>query len=153
MTIAVAADHAGFVLKQPVLKLARELGHEALDLGTHSTDPVDYPDYAEKAAHAILDKRADRAILLCGSGAGICVAANKFRGIRAATCHDTFSAHQVVEDDSVNALCIGARIVGPSLALELVRTFLQAQFSGAERHIRRLHKVMEFELQNLGVGK
>jgi len=145
MTIAVAADHAGFALKQFVLDTAREMGHEALDLGTHSADPVDYPDYAERAAHAITEKRADRAILLCGSGAGICVAANKFRGIRAATCHDTFSAHQSVEDDSVNALCIGARIVGPSLAVELVRTFLEAQFSGADRHVRRLHKVMSFE--------
>jgi len=153
MTVAVASDHAGFPLKASVLNAARELGHEPLDLGTHSTDPVDYPDYAEKAAYAITEKRADRAILLCGSGAGICVAANKFRGIRAATCHDTYSAHQVVEDDSVNTLCLGARIVGPSLALELVRTFLQAQFSGAERHVRRLHKVMNIELQNQGTSK
>ncbi len=145
MTIAVAADHAGFALKQSVLDAVREMGHEAIDLGTHSTEAVDYPDYAEKAAQAIRDKRADRGILLCGSGAGICVAANKFAGIRAATCHDTFSAHQAVEDDAVNIVCIGARIVGPSLAVELVRTFVQAQFSGAERHVRRLHKVTSFE--------
>jgi len=150
MTIAVAADHAGFTLKQLVLDTVRELGHQSLDLGTYSSDAVDYPDYAEKAAHAVVEKRADRAILLCGSGAGICVAANKFRGIRAATCHDTFSAHQAVEDDSVNALCIGARIVGPSLAAELVRTFLQAQFSGADRHVRRLHKVLHIESENQG---
>ena len=145
MTIAVAADHAGFPLKQVVLEAVRGMGHEALDLGTHSTEPVDYPDYAEKAAGAIHAKVADRAILLCGSGAGICVAANKFHGVRAATCHDTFSAHQAVEDDSVNVLCIGARIVGPSLALEIVSTFTRAQFSGAERHVRRLHKVISFE--------
>ena len=152
MTIAVAADHAGFALKQSVLDTVREMGHEAIDLGTHSADAVDYPDYAEKAAHAIHEKRADRAILVCGSGAGICVAANKFKGVRAATCHDTFSAHQAVEDDAVNTLCIGARIVGASLAMELVRTFAQAQFSGAERHVRRLHKVMGFE-QERGAGK
>ncbi len=147
MTIAVAADHAGFVLKQCVIDTVREMGHEAIDLGTHSTEAVDYPDYARKAADAIHTKRADRAILLCGSGAGICVAANKFQGVRAATCHDTFSAHQAVEDDAINIVCLGARIVGPSLAVELVRTFLQAQFSGAERHVRRLHKVMEFDGQ------
>jgi len=145
MTIAVAADHAGFPLKVQILQQVRELGHEPLDLGTHSTDPVDYPDYAEKVAHAITEKRADRGVLLCGSGAGICIAANKFRGIRAATCHDTFSAHQAVEDDATNTLCIGARIVGPSLAVELVRTFLNAQFSGADRHVRRIEKVKQFE--------
>ncbi|MDQ6677038.1 MAG: ribose 5-phosphate isomerase B [Acidobacteriota bacterium] len=145
MTIAVAADHAGFPLKAAILQLVQELGHEPLDLGTHSTEPVDYPDYAEKMARAITEKRADRGVLLCGSGAGICIAANKFRGIRAATCHDTFSAHQAVEDDAANTLCIGARIVGPSLAVELVRTFLNAQFSGAARHVRRLEKVKRFE--------
>ena len=150
MTIAVACDHAGFALKQSVLDAVIGMGHAALDLGTDSTNPVDYPDYAEKIAHAIRDKRADRAILLCGSGAGICVAANKFRGVRAATCHDTFSAHQAVEDDAVNTLCIGARIVGSALAIELVRTFLNAQFSGEERHVRRLHKVMQFETDNHG---
>jgi ribose 5-phosphate isomerase B len=150
MTIAIACDHAGFVLKQPVMDAVIGMGHAALDFGTDSTSPVDYPDYAEKIAHALQDKRADRAILLCGSGAGICVAANKFRGVRAATCHDTFSAHQAVEDDAVNTLCIGARIVGSALAIEVVRTFLNAQFSGAERHVRRLHKVMQFEADHHG---
>jgi len=153
MTIAVACDHAGFALKEPVLEAVTAMGHAALDLGTHSTDAVDYPDYAEKIAHAIAEKRADRAILLCGSGAGICVAANKFRGIRAATCHDTFSAHQAVEDDAVNTLCIGARIIGSALAIEVVRTFLNAQFSGADRHVRRLHKVMQFEADSHGTVK
>lgn len=145
MKIAVAADHAGFPLKQRVLDAVSQLGHEALDLGTDSTAAVDYPDYARAVADAITDGRADRAILLCGSGAGACVAANKFKGIRAATCHDTFSAHQSVEDDATNVMCIGARIVGPSLATELVNTFLNAKFSGLERHVRRLNKVLQFE--------
>lgn len=149
MKIAVASDHAGFPLKEQVLEAVREQGHEALDFGTDSTAPVDYPDYAKAAAEAIGDGRAERAILLCGSGAGACVAANKFKGIRAATCHDTFSAHQSVEDDATNVMCIGARIVGPSLATELVSTFLKARFSGLERHVRRLNKVEEFE-QNFG---
>lgn len=145
MKIAVATDHAGFPLKEGVLETVRQQGHEAIDLGTNSTAAVDYPDYARAVAEAILDGRAERAILLCGSGAGACVAANKFKGIRAATCHDTFSAHQAVEDDSANVMCIGARIVGPSLAKELVVTFLKAVFSGLERHVRRLHKVEQFE--------
>src|SRR5262249_58001336 len=117
------------------------------DLGTNPTDAVDYPDYAKAVAEAVLDGRADRAVLLCGSGAGACVAANKFRGIRSATCHDVFSAHQCVEDDDVNVLCLGARVVGPSLAMELVRVYVRAVFSGAERHRRRLAKVAAFEEQ------
>lgn len=153
MTIAVAADHAGFTLKQIVLDTVRESGHEALDLGTHSIEAVDYPDYAEKAAHALIEKRADRAVLLCGSGAGICVAANKFHGVRAATCHDTFSAHQAVEDDSLNALCLGAQVIGQSLAAELVRTFLNAQFSGEDRHVHRLHKLMAFDAKTGGAKR
>jgi ribose 5-phosphate isomerase B len=106
---------------------------------------VDYPDYARAAAEAVLGGHADRAILLCGSGAGACVAANKFKGVRAATCHDPFSAHQSVEDDDVNVLCLGARIIGPELALELVRRYMGAKFSGADRHRRRLAKVAGFE--------
>ncbi len=145
MRIAVATDHAGFPLKAMILETVRQQGHEAIDLGTNSTAPVDYPDYAHAVATAILEGRADRSVLLCGSGAGACVAANKFRGIRSATCHDTFSAHQSVEDDDCNVMCIGARIVGPSLAAELVKTFLNAKFSGAERHVRRLEKVAQFE--------
>ncbi len=123
------------------------MGHEPLDLGTDSTAPADYPDYARAVARAVLDGRAERAVLICGSGAGACVAANKFRGVRAATCHDSFSAHQAVEDDDVNVMCLGARVVGEELAVELVRTYLNARFSGAERHRRRLGKVAGFEAE------
>src|SRR5258707_2021878 len=145
MKIAVAADHGGYPLKARIIRDLTESGNEVSDLGTNSTDPVDYPDYARAVAEAILQGRAERAILLCGSGAGACVAANKFAGIRAATCHDVFSAHQAVEDDDVNVMCLGARIVGPDLASELVRTYVHAQFSGLERHRRRLEKVKSFE--------
>jgi ribose 5-phosphate isomerase B len=145
MRIAVAADHAGFPLKQRVIDEVRKLGHEPLDLGTHSTDAVDYPDFARAVAETLRDGHAQRAVLICGSGAGACVAANKFRGVRAATCHDTFSAHQGVEDDGVNVLCLGARVVGQELAAELVRTYLQARFSDVERHRRRVAKIEQFE--------
>jgi len=145
MIIAVASDHAGFPLKERVIEIARSLGHESLDLGTCSTEPVDYPDFAEAIAHAILNGKAERGILLCGSGVGASVAANKFRGIRAGTCHDTYSAHQCVEDDDANVLCLGARVIGPEVAIEIVRAYLGAHFSGAERHLRRLAKVATFE--------
>ncbi len=147
MRVAVATDHAGFPLKARVIEELRKLGHETIDLGTNSTEPVDYPDYAKAAAQSILGGQAERAVLICGSGAGACVAANKFRGIRAATCHDVFSAHQAVEDDDVNVLCLGARVVGPELAVELVRDYVQARFSGLERHRRRLAKIAAFEEQ------
>ena len=145
MIIAVASDHAGFPLKERVIEIARSLGHDSIDLGTCSTEPVDYPDFAEAIAHAILNGKAERGILLCGSGVGASVAANKFRGIRAGTCHDTFSAHQSVEDDNTNVLCLGARVIGPELAIEIVRAYLGAHFSGAERHVRRLAKIAAFE--------
>jgi ribose 5-phosphate isomerase B len=145
MNVAVATDHAGFPLKGRVLEALRKAGHQAIDLGTNSTDPVDYPDYARAVAHAVLEGRADRAVLICGSGAGACVAANKFLGIRAATCHDSFSARQCVEDDDVNVLCLGARVIGPELAMDVVRDYLSATFSGAERHRRRLAKIAGFE--------
>jgi ribose 5-phosphate isomerase B len=145
MKVAVACDHAGFVLKLQVIDELRKEGHEIRDLGTNSTDPVDYPDYSRAVAEAVLSGAAERAVLICGSGAGACVAANKFRGVRAATCHDTFSAHQCVEDDDVNVLCLGGRVVGAELAVELVRTYLHARFSGAERHVRRLAKIAGFE--------
>ena len=145
MNLAVATDHAGFPLKSEVIETLRQMGHQVTDLGTDSPSPVDYPDYAEKLAKAVTEGRAERGILLCGSGAGACVAANKFRGIRAATCHDTFSARQSVEDDDVNVLCIGGRVVGPSVARELVKSFVDAKFSDAERHRRRLSKVLGFE--------
>jgi ribose 5-phosphate isomerase B len=145
MRIAVASDHAGFPLKARVISELQALGHETADLGTCNTDPVDYPDYARAVAEAVLGGRAERAVLVCGSGAGAAVAANKFRGIRAATCHDTFSAHQCVEDDDVNVLCLGARVIGQELAAEVVRSYANARFSGAERHLRRVAKILAFE--------
>jgi ribose 5-phosphate isomerase B len=145
MNVAVASDHAGFPLKARVAEELRKWGHQVTDLGTNSTDPVDYPDYAKAVAEAVLQGRAERAVLICGSGAGACVAANKFKGIRAATCHDSFSARQCVEDDDVNILCLGARVIGPELAVDLVRDYIGAHFSGAERHRRRLGKVAAFE--------
>ena len=150
MRIAVAADHAGFPLKQTVLDEIERLGHEAVDLGTFSTDAVDYPDYAEKLGRSIIDGDADRGIVLCGSGVGASVAANKMRGIRSAVCHDTYSAHQGVEHDDMNVLSIGARIIGPELALEVVRAFAGAEFSGDERHVRRLNKVLAIEERSMG---
>jgi ribose 5-phosphate isomerase B len=134
-------------LKARVIEELRKAGHEVSDLGTNSADPVDYPDYARAVAEAVLSGRAERAVLLCGSGAGACVAANKFRGIRGATCHDSFSARQCVEDDDVNVLCLGARVIGPELAVELVRDYVNARFSGAERHRRRLAKIAAFEAE------
>ena len=145
MKLAVASDHAGVALKARVLEELLSGGHEATDLGTDTTDPVDYPDYAKAVALAVLGGQAERAVLICGSGAGAGVAANKFKGIRAATCHDSFSARQCVEDDDVNVLCLGARVIGPELALDVVRDYVGARFSGAERHRRRLAKVAAFE--------
>jgi ribose 5-phosphate isomerase B len=143
--LAVASDHGGFPLKARVAEELRRLGHDVTDLGTNSTEAVDYPVYAEAVAREILEGRAERAVLICGSGAGACVAANKFRGIRAATCHDSFSARQCVEDDDVNVLCLGARVIGPELAADLVRDYVGAKFSGAERHRRRLSEIAGFE--------
>jgi len=145
MKLVLASDHAGVALKSHVIEKLRQEGHEITDLGTNTTDAVDYPDYAKAVALAVLHGDAERAILICGSGAGACVAANKFKGIRAATCHDSFSARQCVEDDDVNVLCLGARVIGPELALEVVRDYVAARFSGAERHRRRLGKVAAFE--------
>ncbi|HTS25010.1 MAG TPA: ribose 5-phosphate isomerase B [Bryobacteraceae bacterium] len=147
MNVAVASDHAGFPLKGRVAEELRKLGHQVTDLGTNSTESVDYPDYAKAAAEAVLEGHAERAVLICGSGAGACVAANKFKGIRAATCHDSFSARQCVEDDDVNILCLGARVIGPELAVDVVRDYAAAKFSGAERHSRRLAKVLAFEAE------
>jgi ribose 5-phosphate isomerase B len=145
MIIAMAADHGGFLLKEALAQFVHSLGHTVLDLGTKSEAPVDYPDYARALGWSVGTGGADRGILICGSGVGASVAANKVPGIRAGLCHDTFSAHQGVEDDDMNVLCLGARIVGPELAKELVRTFLAARFSGAERHVRRVGKVNELE--------
>jgi ribose 5-phosphate isomerase B len=145
MNISIGADHGGFQLKVVLADYLRQLGHTVTDLGTYSPEAVDYPDFAKAVALAVLDKKAERGIVVCGSGVGACVAANKVPGIRAAICHDTFSAHQGVEDDDMNVLCLGARIVGPELAKEIARTFLSASFSHAERHVRRLGKVSAIE--------
>ncbi len=146
MIVAIGADHAGFALKATILETIEAAGHEVLDCGPdHVVPGDDYPDYAESVGRAVVDGRAERGVLVCGSGVGASVAANKIHGIRAALCHDTFSAHQGVEDDSMNVLCLGARVVGTALAAELVRTFLGARFSGLERHERRLGKVMALE--------
>jgi RpiB/LacA/LacB family sugar-phosphate isomerase len=145
MRIAVAGDHAGFEMKRDLAALLGQQGHEVLDLGTHSTAAVDYPDCAEAVASAIRDRRADRGIVVCGSGAGASIAANKMPGIRAAVCHDCYSAHQAVEHDDMNVLCLGARVVGFALAQELVAAFLVATFSGEERHQRRLGKILALE--------
>ena len=145
MRVAVAADHAGFELKQHLAKFLADEGHSVFDLGTHDTEPVDYPDAALAASRAVLDGRVGRAVLICGSGAGACVATNKVRGIRAATAHDAYTAHQMVEHDDVNILCLGSRVIGPSLAEDLTRTFLAAEFTGEERHQRRLSKIKALE--------
>ena len=145
MKVAVGADHAGFPLKQTVIEAVRAAGHEPIDLGTDSTAAVDYPDYTEKVGRAILDGRAERGIMLCGSAVGANIAANKMKGIRAGVCHDTYSAHQSVEHDDMNVLCLGARIIGPETATEIVRAFLGATFSGEERHKRRVAAIHEIE--------
>jgi ribose 5-phosphate isomerase B len=143
--IAVGVDHAGFPLKQGTIEVVRELGHSAEDLGTDSTDPVDYPDFARAVAVAVASGRCDRGIVICGSGVGASVAATKVPGIRAAMCHDTFSARQGVEDDDMNVISLGARVIGPALAAEIIKAFANARFSEAERHVRRLRKVNAIE--------
>ena len=145
MKIAIGADHAGFDLKEAVKARLLEWKHQVLDLGTNSRDPVDYPDFAEAVGLAVRDGKADRGIVLCGSGVGASVAANKIPGIRAGLCHDHYSAHQGVEHDDMNVLVLGGRIIGQSVALELVRAFLDARFSAEERHQRRLDKVKAIE--------
>jgi ribose 5-phosphate isomerase B len=146
MRIAVAADHAGYPLKPVVVDDLQLAGHEVADLGTHDPhQPDDYPDFATLACEAIRRGQAERAVIICGSAVGVVVAANKFPGIRAGVCHDTYSAHQGVEHDDMNVLCLGARIIGPELAREIVRTFIGARFTGEERHVRRLTKVKAIE--------
>ncbi len=149
MIIAVATDHGGFPLKERVLDVVRECGHEILDLGTYSTDPVDYPDYAHAIGEAIQQGRAQRGVLMCGSGVGASVAANKMIGIRAGLCHDTYSAHQGVEHDNMNVLCLGARVIGAELMADLLRAYLGATFTGEARHVRRLAKVDAIESAQL----
>ena len=145
MRVAVAADHAGLERKDEVAEALRALGHEVADLGTYDTAPVDYPDYAEALGLAIVEGRADRGVLVCGSGVGASVAINKIPGVRAGLCHDTYSAHQGVEHDDMNVLVLGGRVVGSELAKELARTFIAACFTNEERHVRRLVKVRELE--------
>ena len=145
MRVAISADHAGFSLKQQLLSELRDQGYDLLDLGTTGEQPVDYPDYAAAAGHAVVEGRAERAIVICGSGVGASVAANKIAGVRAGLCHDIYSAHQGVEHDDMNVLVLGARVIGPALALELAERFLAARFSGEERHRRRLAKVQSLE--------
>jgi ribose 5-phosphate isomerase B len=145
MKIAIASDHAGLPLKDTALEVVRSAGCEPLDLGTHSPESVDYPDFAEKIGRSIQSGEAERGILICGSGVGACIAANKMRGIFAGLCHDTYSARQGVEHDDMNVLCLGARIIGPELAKELIAAFLSARFSDEERHKRRVEKVRALE--------
>ena len=150
MRTAVGADHAGVPLNEVVIAELRRLGHEVVDCGTHdASKPDDYPDYAEAVGRAVLEGKADRAVLICGSGVGASVAANKSPGIRAGLCHDSYSAHQGVEHDNMNVLCMGSRVIGPELALDLVRIFLGAQFTGEARHVRRLAKIDALERENL----
>ncbi|OFW27794.1 MAG: ribose 5-phosphate isomerase B [Acidobacteria bacterium RIFCSPLOWO2_02_FULL_59_13] len=145
MRIVIGADHAGFDLKKPIVEQIQSAGHTAIDVGTHNHDPVDYPDLSRAVCQAILQGKADLGIIICGSGVGAAVAANKFPGIRAAVSHDTYSARQGREHDDVNVLCLGARVIGPALAEEIIKTWLQATFSGLPRHKRRLDKIAEIE--------
>ncbi len=148
MRIALSADHGGFALKQIIADELQALGHTVVDCGAKSFDPSDdYPDFARAVGEAIQRGVADRGVLICGSGVGAAVAATKMRGIRASVCMDTYSAHQGVEHDNMNVLSLGARIIGPELARELVKAYVSAQFSGAERHVRRLNKVLAIEKQ------
>jgi ribose 5-phosphate isomerase B len=146
--IACAFDHAGFPLKEMVMETVAAAGHEVVDLGTWSTDPVDYPDTARLAAEAVRGD-ADRAILVCGSGAGVAVAACKFPGVRAAVAHDTYTAHQCVEHDACNIVCLGGRVIGPALAGDIIRAYLAAEFTGEDRHQRRLAKIDGIEREFL----
>jgi ribose 5-phosphate isomerase B len=146
MKIAIASDHAGFALKQDILPYVSRLGHDVLDLGAHNTDPSDYPDFARAVGEALMESAAERGILICGSGVGVCVAANKMPGIRAAICHDAYSAHQGVEHDDMNVLVLGSRIVGSALALDITQIYLGARFQPSEqRFVRRLNKLKEIE--------
>ena len=153
MKLAIGSDHAGFDLKQILAPFLSGLGHEIIDVGTYNRDPVDYPDYAAAVGRAVLDNRAERGILLCGSGVGASVAANKLVGIRAGLCHDTYSAHQGVEHDEMNILVLGARVIGTALAQELAASFLAANFTNEERHVRRLNKVRALESSYSGSGR
>jgi ribose 5-phosphate isomerase B len=150
MRIAVGADHAGVELKRDLAGLLAQAGHEVIDLGTHSEAAVDYPDIAEAVATAVRNGQADRGLLVCGSGAGVAVAACKFPGIRAAVCHDCYTARQAVEHDDINVLCLGARVIGPAYAAEIIAAYAAARFSGDARHARRLEKIAAIEREFTG---
>jgi ribose 5-phosphate isomerase B len=147
MKIAFASDHAGFPLKQFLMGEIKKEGHEVSDLGAHDQTPSDYPDFARAIGRAVVSGAAERGVLVCGSGVGACVAANKIKGIRAGLAHDTYSGHQGVEHDDMNVLCLGSRVIGQATALEVVQAFIRAQFTNEERHARRLKKVLEIEQQ------
>ena len=151
MQIACAFDHAGFPLKTLVMDTLRELGHETVDLGTDSTEPVDYPDVARAASVEVREGRAERAVVVCGSGAGVAVACCKVPGVRACCAMDTYTAHQCVEHDECNVLCLGARVIGPALAADIIRAYVAAEFTGEERHARRLGKIAAIE-REFGAG-
>ena len=152
MRVAIAADHAGFELKERLARAVAAAGHAVTDLGTHSEDPVDYPEYAAAVARAVVSGKVERGIVVCGSGAGASIAANKIRGARCALAHDTYSAHQSVEHDDANVLALGSRVVGALLAEEIAQTFLTAQFTREERHTRRLQKIEDLERHFSGEG-
>jgi len=147
MRTAIGSDHAGFEMKTMLAQFLREHCEEVVDVGTHTTDPVDYPDFAEAVGKAVFEGRADRGVLICGSGIGASVAANKIHGIRAGLCHDTYSAHQGVEHDDMNVLVLGARVIGPAMAQEVIAAYIGAKFTNEERHLRRLNKVKALELR------
>lgn len=149
MKVIIGADHAGFNYKVILIKELQDNGYDVLDLGTYNEEPDDYPDRAADVAAALLNKQGERGILICGSAVGVSIAANKFKGIRAGVCHDTYSAHQSVEHDDVNMLCIGQRVIGIEVAKEIVFAFLTAAFSNAPRHKRRLEKIFAIENKNM----
>jgi ribose 5-phosphate isomerase B len=145
MKVAIAGDHAGYPLKKWLIQELRQAGFEMQDLGAHDEAPSDYPDFARSLGRAVVSGQAERGILVCGSGVGACVAANKIKGIRAGIAHDTYSGHQGVEHDDMNVLCLGARVIGPAPALEIARAFLAAKFTHEERHARRVKKILDIE--------
>lgn len=145
MKVAIAGDHAGFPLKQLLVAELKKDGVEMIDLGAHDETPSDYPDFARSLGKAVVSRQAERGILVCGSGVGACIAANKIKGIRAGLAHDTYSGHQGVEHDDMNVLCMGSRVIGPATALEIARVFLAAKFTNEERHARRVKKVLDIE--------
>lgn len=149
MKVIVGSDHAGFQYKTILVQVLKEAGYEVIDKGTHSEQPSDYPDHAANVAKALLNQEGDRGILICGSSVGVSIAANKFKGIRAGVCHDTYSAHQSVEHDDVNILCIGERVIGIELAKDIVFAFLKATFTHEERHLKRLAKITAIENEQL----